>query len=172
MKHGVATARASRARAVACALGIGLFTIASSSTTVASTRVMDDIEIIASNGTALIRVSFTVPLQYLRHFPASEGELLNIFLQAVSQGGIRDAAGHPAFDEVRRSKKTDKVPCFTITVVPPIDVARSPIQLVVQFGEVVHYRVEPGRDGRSIELEIRRREDAPKEPSDCKAEPA
>ena len=166
------TTRAVRARAFARAVGIGLLAATVSAATVASTRVMDDIEIIASNGTALIRLSFTVPLQYLRHFPASEGELLNIFLQAVSQEAIRDASGTRLLDEVRRSKRTDKVPCFTVSVIPPVDVARGPVQLVVQFSETVYYRVEPGRDGRSINLEIRRRDGAPKEPADCKAEPA
>jgi len=152
--------------------GLCLLALTVSPTPIASTRVIDDLEIVASNGTALVRLSFTVPLQYLRHFPASEGQLLNVFMQAVSQEAIRDASSTPLLDEVRRSKKTDKVPCFTVTVVAPVNVYRAPIQFVVQFGETVHYRIEPGRDGRSIDLEIRRRDGAPKEPADCKAEPA
>ena len=158
-------------RVLAWTTGLAVLTLVVSPVSMASTRVIDDLEIVASNGTALVRVSLTVPLQYLRHFPASEGEILNIFMQAVTQERIRDAT-IPLLDEVRRSKKTDKVPCFTVTVVPPVDIARAPIQFVVQFAETVNYRVEPGRDGRSFDIEIRRREGAPKEPADCKAEPA
>jgi len=170
--RGEAMALASGTRLISWALGLALLSTTPGAGTVASTRVIDDLEIIASNGTALVRLSFTVPLQYLRHFPASEGQLLNIFMQAVSQEAIRDASNTPLLDEVRRSKRTQKVPCFTVTVVAPVNIYRAPIQLVVQFGEAVHYRVEPGRDGRSIDLEIRRRDGAPKEPADCKAEPA
>lgn len=134
----------------------------------ASTRLMDDIELEGQNGSVRVKVSFTVPLNYLRHFPPEKGEILNVFLQPASATGLRETLGHPATDEIRRSPRSPLLPCFTVTYVQPRDVQRDPVQLVFQFDQPVSYRLEPGADGRSLMLVLPAQPSSSGLPYDCK----
>lgn len=134
----------------------------------AGTRLMDDIELDGQNGSVRVKVSFTVPLNYLRHFPTDKGEILNVFLQPVSVAGLRETLGHPATDEIRRSPRSALLPCFTVTYVQPRDVQRDPVQLVFQFDRPVSYRLEPGTDGRSLVLVVPAQPTESGQPYDCK----
>lgn len=134
----------------------------------AGTRLMDDIELDGQNGSVRVKVSFTVPLNYLRHFPPEKGEILNVFLQPASPAGLRETVGHPATDEIRRSPRNALLPCFTVTYVQPHDLQRDPVQLVFQFDRPVSYRLAPGTDGRSLVLVLPAQSNASGQPYDCK----
>lgn len=135
---------------------------------IAAARLIDDIDVRGSSGMARITVGFTVPMNYLRHFPTSRGEILNVFLQPVSREGLRETRGHPATDEIRRSPRNALLPCFTVTYVQPQNVQRDPVQLVFQFDKPVTYRIEPGSDGRSLVLHVPAQPKPNGDPYDCK----
>jgi hypothetical protein len=134
----------------------------------AVTRLMEDIEIEGKDGSAQVKIGFTVPLNYLRHFPASQGEILNVFLQPTSPAGLRETLGHPFQDEVRRSPRSALLPCFTVTYVQPRGVQQDPVQLVIQFDRSVTYRLQPGTDGRSLVLHVEPQPHPAGQPYDCK----
>ncbi len=134
----------------------------------AATRLMDDIELDGQNGSVRVKISFTIPLSYLRHFPIEKGEILNVFLQPASPADVRETLGHPATDEIRRSPRNPLLPCFTVTYVQPRDAQRDPVQLVFQFDRPLSYRLEPGTDGRSLVLVVPAQPNASGQPYDCK----
>ena len=134
---------------------------------VADARLMDDIELDGQNGSVRVKVSFTIPLSYLRHFPLAKGEILNVFLQPASPADVRETLGHTT-DEIRRSPRSPLLPCFTVTYVQPRDAQRDPVQLVFQFDQPVSYRLEPGTDGRSLVLVVPAKPNASGQPYDCK----
>ena len=133
----------------------------------AATRLLDYIELDGQNGSVRVKVSFTIPLSYLRHFPPENGEILNVFLQPASPADVRETLGHTT-DEIRRSPRNPLLPCFTVTYVQPRDAQRDPVQLVFQFDQPVSYRLEPGTDGRSLVLVVPAKPNASGQPYDCK----
>ncbi len=117
-------------------------------------QLMDDIEISPAGEAVRARIQFTVPLRYLRHFPPAQGQLLNVYLQAVSAEDLLATLGQRPVDEVRRSPRSPLLPCFKVTYVPPRDARRDPLQLVIQFERSVSYTVRPGTDGRSLLIDV------------------
>lgn len=161
LKPGQAPARLARGLCLAAFVALAL-------PATAGTRLMDDIELDEQNGSVRVKVSFTIPLSYLRHFPPEKGELLSVFLQPASPADVRETLGHPAQDEIRRSPRSPLLPCFTITYVQPRDAQRDPVHLVFQFDQPVSYRLEPGTDGRSLVLVVPARPNESGQPYDCK----
>jgi hypothetical protein len=137
----------------------------------ARAALIDDIEIVSSDDSARVRIQFTVLVRYLRHFPPSSGEILTVFMQPVSGESLRETLGGRIVDEVRRSPRTPLVPCFTVTVVPPANPVRDPIQIVIQFDRAVSYSVRLGDDSRSLDLRLPLPPPG-QPPTDCKGKPS
>lgn len=134
------------------AIGVILFALLSSAPTHA--RLIDEMDVSAVDDRVRVRLQFTVPVRYLRHFPPEHGEILNVFLQALAGEDLRDVVGHPRVDETKRSPRNTLMPCFTVTYVPPRDPVRDPMQLVLQFKNKERFRVRLGEDSRSLILEL------------------
>ncbi len=116
----------------------------------ADAQLLDDIETRTDQGAAEIRLHFSVPVRYVKHFPDAQGEQVKLYLQALTLDGVEE-------HELREYKGAP-----AITTVPPFTVlyttARScfavpgPVCLDIQFSHPVRYRIRPGEDGRSIVL--------------------
>jgi len=126
-----------------CALLLGLLPALP-----ATAQILDDIEVRTSEGVAEIRLVFTRQVRYLKHFPPEQGQLIKLYLQAVSLDGFNEIA----LEEYKRTPAIPLVPPFTISysTVRSCFAVRDPLCLDIQFDRPVRYNLSPGRDGRSI----------------------
>jgi len=131
--------------------------------------VLDDIEVRTLEGVAEVRLVFTTPVHYIKHFPANEGELIKLYLQAVSLDGFSD--GNAAFEQYKRTPRIPLVPPFTISysTARSCFAARDPLCLDIQFDRPVRFTLQPDPDGRSIII-LMLPENAPK-PASTKSQP-
>ena len=118
----------------------------------AQADLLEDIETRTEQGVGEIRLIFSVPISYLKHFPAEHGELLKVYLQTR---GLDEPSG----DELRgykRSPAMPLVPSYTVTYTTARScyAAREPLCLDIQFSQPVTYRLKPGEDGHSLLLHI------------------
>lgn len=115
-------------------------------------QLLDEIQVAKDNGFARVRLSFTTPVRYVRHFPPEHGQIINVFLGDLAQGEPDGA------DRVeRRIGFTSKyVPPFTVTYTARASCDRTPkpICVTLQFEKAVSYTIRVGDDGRSLLLFI------------------
>ena len=126
---------------------------------VSQAQLLDDIEVRSDQGVAEIRMRFTTPVRYIKHFPADHGELIKLYLQVLS-------LDIPEEVDLREYKRTPSIP-----LVPPFKVlystmrnclapeyrlptVRDPLCLDIQFTRPVKFNVRQGADGRSILLYV------------------
>jgi len=114
--------------------------------------VLEDMETRTDQGVGEIRLVFSVPVHYLKHFPADRGELLKVYLQTV---GLDEPRG----DELRGYKRSPAlalVPSYSVTYTTARNcyAAREPLCLDIQFSRPVSYRLRPGEDGHSLLIHI------------------
>ncbi|MBI3569487.1 MAG: hypothetical protein HY082_00025 [Gammaproteobacteria bacterium] len=109
---------------------------------------LDDVETSVESEWAVIRVHFTMPVNYERHFPQEHGQLLKIFFTIT---GL-DMQNVSLRTETRHVSATPVLPATTITFEPPLslNLQRDPWSLSVRFNRDVNYNVRPGDDNRSI----------------------
>ena len=121
--------------------------------------VIDDIAIESRGETPKIKLRLTGPVRYLRHFPADQGEIVVVMLEALAPEAFGPV---PPAEEVRRSRAAGRVPAFTVRVSrdPACSTAARPLCLIVAFEAPVRYRVRTGRDGRSVLVELLGRDNA------------
>ena len=114
----------------------------------AQDSLLDDVDTAIDPEWAQIRVHFTMPVNYVRHFPRERGQQLEIFFTVI---GL-DMQNISLRDEVRHVAATPVLPGTKITYAPPLslNLQRDPSSLSVQFDKVVNYNVRPGHDNRSI----------------------
>jgi tetratricopeptide (TPR) repeat protein len=98
-------------------------------------QLLDRVEVSDDGANAVIRIKFAALVQYIRHAPASEGSLVQIYFQ-ITAG---DEASRTVVEEQRRPNPTDLVPPFTVSypAQPPGLLRR----IDVQFASSVRYRV-------------------------------
>lgn len=118
----------------------------------AQADVLEDMETRTDQGVGEIRLVFSVPVRYLKHFPADRGELLKVYLQTV---GLDEPRG----DELRGYKRSPAlalVPSYSVTYTTARNcyAAREPLCLDIQFSRPVSYRLRPGEDGHSLLIHI------------------
>ena len=119
---------------------------------VANAQLLDDIEVRSDQGVSEIRLHFTVPVRYIKHFPAERGELIKLYLQVLSLDGTEERD----FQEYKRTPSIPHVPAFTVmysTVRSCLSV-RDPLCLDIQFSKPVRFNIRQGEDGRSILLHV------------------
>jgi hypothetical protein len=139
-----------RRRGVLIALGLLVASLGPVFTT--SADVLDDIEVRTEGGIGEIRLTFAVPVRYIKHFPPERSELLKIYLQMVDLSG-------PLNDDLRGYKRSPPmalVPSYalTYTTARTCFAVNDPLCLDFQFSQPVQYRIRPGEDGRSIIVHI------------------
>lgn len=115
-------------------------------------EVLEDIETRAEQGVGEIRLVFSVPIRYLKHFPAEHGELLKVYLQTVSP----ERPTSEAMRGYKRSPAMPLVPSYSVTYTTARNcyAALEPLCLDIQFSQPVHYRLRPGEDGHSLLIHI------------------
>jgi hypothetical protein len=125
-----------------------LMALASSDIASAQEVLLDDVETTIEPEWAEIRVHFTVPVNYVNHFPQEHGQLLKVFLNVVAM----DLQDISLRQETRHVSATPVLPAATITFDPPVslNLQRDPWSLTVRFNRDVNYNVRPGDDNRSI----------------------
>ena len=57
---------------------------------VCQAQLLDDIEVRSDQGVVEIRLQFTAPVRYIKHFPAERGELIKLYLQVLSLDGTEE----------------------------------------------------------------------------------
>ncbi len=102
----------------------------------ASAQLLDSVEVTTDGTNALVRIKFQVLVQYIRHVPANEGSLIQIYFQITARG---DDPSRGVVEEQRRPNPTDLVPRLTVTY--PAQVAGQLRRLDVQFASPVRFRV-------------------------------
>jgi hypothetical protein len=118
----------------------------------ASAQLIDDIEARTDLGVTEIRLHFDMPVRYVKHFPKDRGELVKLYLQALTLEGVEEI-DRTAY---KRIPAAPQVPPFKVlyTTVRSCFAVRDPICLDIQFNQPVRYTIRQGDDGRSILLHI------------------
>jgi hypothetical protein len=110
--------------------------------------ILDDVETSTESEWVQIRIHFTLPINYVRHFPQERGQLLQIFFTIA---GL-DSQNVSLREEIRNVPPTPVMPSATLTYEPPLslNLQRDPSTLLVRFDHAVNYDVRPGEDHRSL----------------------
>lgn len=113
---------------------------------------IDDIEVRTHEGVAEIRLLFSVPVRYIKHFPPERGEIIKLYLQTLGLEGQTEVQ----IEEYKRTPTIPLVPRFTVmySTVRNCFAVSDPLCLDIQFNRSVRYRLAPGTDGRSIVLTV------------------
>ena len=131
-------------------LGAAMLFMAFTSSGIAHAQdvILDDVDTTVESEWARISIHFTLPVNYVRHFPQEHGQLLQIFFTVA---GI-DSQNVSLREETRNVSATPVMPATTITYEPPLslNLQRDPSSISVRFDRPVNYDVRPGEDHRSI----------------------
>jgi len=139
---------------VLCALLLSLFI-----GRLAHASLIESLETRLEDGVGEIHIVFSVPVRYLKHFPAERGELLKIYLQALGS----DVASEVTQRGAKSSPAMALVPSHTVTytTAQTCFATRDPLCLDVQFNHPVQFRIRPGEDGHSLSILILPQDSAP-----------
>jgi hypothetical protein len=120
--------------------------------TIANAQLLDDIEVRSDQGVSEIRLHFTAPVRYIKHFPAERGELIKLYLQVLSLDGTEEMP----LQEYKRTPSIPLVPPYTVmySTARTCLAVRDPLCLDIQFSKPVRFRIRQGEDGRSILLHV------------------
>lgn len=113
----------------------------------ASAEMIDDVALGAEKGKVVATIRLAGPVQYLRHFPRKQGQLLEIYYNILADTGSRDQWQDY---ETHKSPPSNLIPGFTVTT---RDQNTQP-KLVVQFLRPVEFTVRGGKNNRSIVIII------------------
>ena len=102
----------------------------------ASAQLLDSVEVTNDGANALVRIKFQVLVQYIRHVPANEGSLIQIYFQITARG---DDPARGVVEEQRRPNPTDLVPKLTVTY--PSQAPSQLRRIDVQFASPVRFQV-------------------------------
>jgi hypothetical protein len=132
-----------------CAVGLAFCFAVSAH---AQNPLLDEVGIRIDGSIAKVRIQFTMPVQYLYHFPVERGGLVLIFFRVVTVDGGEVSLR----EEVRRVRATESLPGFTVTYVhpPSRNFVLDPLSVLIQFDRPVSYKVSQGKDKRSLYLTI------------------
>jgi hypothetical protein len=122
--------------------------LATGATACAQDVILDDVDTSVESEWMQIRIRFTMPVNYVRHFPQERGQLLQIFFTIASL----DTQNISLREEIRNIAATPAMPATTVTFAPPLslNLRRDPSSLSIRFNRPVSYDVRPGEDNRSL----------------------
>jgi tetratricopeptide (TPR) repeat protein len=103
----------------------------------ASAQLLNSVEVTHDGANAIVNIKFGALVQYIRHVPANEGALIQIYFQ-ITAG---DEASRTVVEEQRRPNPTDLVPRFTVTY--PAQPPGLQRRIDVRFATPVRFRVRP-----------------------------
>ncbi len=116
---------------------------------VANAQPLDDVSLEYENQGIVATIHLTGPVHYLRHFPESHGNTLEIYYDRLQDPTNAEAW---ADNEVRKSPPSRLIPAFTVT---SRDQSTKQPKLVVEFEREAAFSVAAGKDNRSILITIR-----------------
>ena len=102
----------------------------------ASAQLLDSVEVTSDGTNALVRIKFQVLVQYIRHVPANEGSLIQVYFQITARG---EDPARGVVEEQRRPNPTDLVPSLTVTY--PSQAPSQLRRIDVQFASPVRFRL-------------------------------
>jgi hypothetical protein len=115
--------------------------------------VIDEIAVERRDSTASARLRLTGPVHYIRYYASTNGELVNVQLQALAP--LAPGEG-PFPEEVKRFPGDDSIPPFTVRVSldPRCEPVPNPVCILIQYERPVRSRVRLGEDRRSLLLDF------------------
>lgn len=113
----------------------------------ASAQLVDSVDVTREGNDAVVRIRFGALIQYLRHVPASEGKLVQVFFQITA----RDEASESIQEQQRRPPPNNLVPGLLVTY--PAQQPGLQRRLDVEFAAPVRFRLRP-EDGRTIMIVV------------------
>ena len=118
----------------------------------ANAQLLEDISVRSDQGVAEIRMQFSAPVRYIKHFPAERGELIKLYLQVLTLDRTQEISPR----EYKRIPSFAPAPPFKVTysTVRSCLAVDDPLCLDIQFDKPVRFRVSQGKDGRSILLHV------------------
>lgn len=114
---------------------------------VAVAQPLDDVSLEYQSQGVVATIHLTGPVQYLRHFPESHGNTLDIYYARVAGATSTETW---VDGEVRKSPPSRLIPGFTVTT---RDQQTNP-RLVIEFSREAEFSVSAGKDNRSILVTI------------------
>ena len=113
---------------------------------------LDDIETRSDQGMAEVRLKFSAPVRYIKHFPADRGEIIKLYLQVLTLEGVEERGPFV----YQRTPSVPLIPPFTVmySTVRSCLAERNPLCLDITFNKPVRFRIRQGEDGRSILLYV------------------
>jgi hypothetical protein len=115
--------------------------------------VIDEIAVERGDTAPRVRVRLTGPVHYIRDYASSNGELVNVQLQALAPLAPGEA---PFPDEVKRFPGDGSIPPFTVRISldPRCEPVPNPVCVLIQYERPVRSRVRLGEDRRSLLLDF------------------
>ena len=119
----------------------------------AAAAVIDEIAVERGDPAPRVRVRLTAPVHYIRDYASSNGELVNVQLEALAPL----APGEALFpDEVKSFRGSGSIPPFTVRISldPRCEPVPSPVCVLIQYERPVRSRVRLGEDRRSLLIDF------------------
>jgi hypothetical protein len=115
--------------------------------------VIDEIGVERGDTAPRVRVRLTGPVHYIRDYASSNGELMNVRLEALAPLA---PGGAPFPDEVKRFPGDGSIPPFTVRISldPGCEPVPNPVCVLIQLERPVRCRVRLGEDRRSLLLDF------------------
>jgi hypothetical protein len=110
-------------------------------------QVIDMIDIVRVGPNAVVSISFTTQIQYLRHAPANSGDQIQVYFQFIGA----DDSVLSTREDVRRSPPSELLPRFDVTYRAPVGPPQRRID--IKFAAPVEFTLRPA-DNHTIALTI------------------
>lgn len=110
----------------------------------AQAQLLDDLDVRRDGAEAVLRIRFSVQIQYQRHAPTGEADLVQVYFRIT---GGEEEAGR-VIEEQRRHPASELLPAVSVLYPPQPQAQQRRID--IQFGSKVRFRIRPGEDNRSL----------------------
>jgi hypothetical protein len=113
---------------------------------------LDDIDARSDQGVTEVRLHFTAPVRYIKHFPAERGDLIKLYLQVLTLEGTKEGGPYV----YKHTPSIPQIPPFTVmySTVRTCLTERNPLCIDIAFNKPVRFNIRQGEDGRSILLYV------------------
>jgi len=114
---------------------------------------IDEIVTERHDSTTSVRLRLTGPVHYIRDYASSNGELVNLQLEALAPLAPGEA---PFPGEVKRFPGDGSIPPFTVRISldPRCEPVPNPVCILIQYERPVRSQVRLGEDRRSLLLDF------------------
>ncbi|WP_145998524.1 hypothetical protein [Methyloterricola oryzae] len=110
-------------------------------------QMLDDVRVESGEQGAVIHVELASPVRVIRHAPAEQGDVLRLWVIPTDAGREQGVA---APRESRRWQESGEVPLQEVLY----EYGTAGEQLVLRFSRPVRFRLKPGQDFRSVDVQL------------------